>query len=133
MITGGKIAYVEARKESEDPAQGLNINIGLDEINCEGRNVNIKYTYVASYLGDTESKRVGYLKINGSITAEEDAKTVKEVSEKWKAEKILPPKFAELVLTTINYTCGSNGTLVVRPLNLSPPMIPPKIELTAKQ
>ncbi len=40
---------------------------------------------------------------------------------------------AELVLNAINYACGTNGTLVVRAINLSPPIVPPRIQLGPQQ
>jgi hypothetical protein len=122
MITGGKIFSVEAKRNSEDPIVGLSINIAIDDVISEGNELEIKYTYTADY-----AKNVGVLKIVGSITANEDH--AREIMTSWKKDKKLPEDFAEVVLNTINFTCGTNGTLVVRPINLSPPMVPPRIEL----
>ena len=69
------------------------------------------------------------MKIIGTLESKEDLKAAKEIESTWKASKKLPDAFAEIVLNTVNYTCGTNGTLVVRPVNLAPPLIPPKIEL----
>ncbi len=122
MITGGKIFSVEAKRNSEDPIIGLSINIGIDDVVNEGNDLEIKYTYTADY-----AKNVGMLKIIGSITASEEH--AREIMLSWKKDKKLPEDFAEVVLNTINFTCGTNGTLVVRPINLSPPMVPPRIEI----
>ncbi|MEW6329425.1 MAG: hypothetical protein AB1468_04870 [Candidatus Micrarchaeota archaeon] len=138
MITGGKLISVEARREKEDAVSGLSVNINLDSVAVKGNDVEINYTYVANYEDD-----VGYLKISGVLYATEDAKTAAEIAKSWpkeekgkegkeKAQRKLPDGFAEMVLNSINYTCGTNGILVVRPLNLSPPIMPPRIEL-AKQ
>jgi hypothetical protein len=122
MITGGKIFSVEAKRNSDEPIVGLSINIGIDDVTSEGSELNIKYTYTADY-----SKNVGFLKITGVITASEEH--AREIMLSWKKDKKLPEDFAELILNTINFTCGTNGTLVVRPINLSPPMVPPRIEI----
>lgn len=124
MIRGGKINAVEAKREKPGPIKGLSINIGLDDVRAEGKNITIEYTYNAKY-----EDAVGFLKIQGEIYAEEEAKKAKEIVKSWKDKKVLPEDFAELVLNSINYTCGTNGTLVVRTVNLSPPMIPPRITL----
>ena len=124
MITGGKITSVEAKRESDEPITGLSINIALDNVTVKGSEVEIKYTYTANY----ESK-VGMLKIIGVLNAKEDGKLAREIGDLWTKQKRLPDQFAEIVLNTVNFTCGTNGTLVVRAVNLSPPMIPPKIEL----
>ncbi len=122
MITGGKIFSVEAKRNSEDPIIGLAINISIDDVVAEGNDLDIKYTYTADY-----AKNVGVLKIIGSINANEEH--AREIMLSWKKDKKLPEDFAEIILNTINFTCGTNGTLVVRPINLSPPMVPPRIEL----
>lgn len=124
MITGGKIVSVEAKRDKDDPVTGLSINIGLDDLKVKGEDVEIAYTYTVSYAKD-----VGTLKICGVLYAKEASKKAAEISKSWKDSRRLPNDFAEIVLNTINFTCGTNGTLVVRPINLSPPMIPPKIEI----
>jgi hypothetical protein len=122
MITGGKIFSVEAKRNNEEPIVGLSINIGIDDVSSEGNDLEIKYTYTAEYAKD-----VGVLKITGIITATEEH--AREIVLSWKKDKRLPEDFAEVILNTINFTCGTNGTLVVRPINLSPPMVPPRIEI----
>jgi hypothetical protein len=122
MITGGKIVSVEAKRNSEEQITGLSINISIDDVVSEGKDLEIKYTYTADYAKD-----VGMLKIVGAIMANEEH--AREIMLSWKKDKRLPEDFAEVVLNTINFTCGTNGTLVVRPINLSPPMVPPRIEL----
>ncbi|MFH1447475.1 MAG: hypothetical protein ABIG39_01310 [Candidatus Micrarchaeota archaeon] len=122
MITGGKIFSVEAKRKNDEPITGLSINIGIDDVTSEGNDLQVKYTYTAEYAKD-----VGTLTISGAIMAQEEH--AREVVVSWKKDKKLPEDFAELILNTINFTCGTNGTLVVRPLNLSPPMVPPRIEL----
>lgn len=122
MIKGGKIQSVEAKREKEGPTKGLNINIGINDVKVKGSMLTIKYTYTANY-----EEGVGHLKIDGEIYAEEDK--AKDIVKEWEDTKNLPKDFAEIVLNTVNYTCGTNGTLVVRTVNLSPPMIPPRIAL----
>ncbi len=124
MITGGKINSVEAKRDKDDAISGLAINIGLDKVTVKGDDVTIAYTYTVAYADG-----VGSLKILGELYAKEEPKKATEISKSWSENRRLPNDFAEVVLNTINFTCGTNGTLVVRPVNLSPPMIPPKIEI----
>lgn len=74
---------------------------------------------------------VGVLRMSGALLSHEDGKTAKEISAGWAADRRLPDAFSELVLNAINFTCGTNGVLVVRPVNLAPPMVPPRIQLGA--
>ncbi len=124
MITAIKLTKVEAHRDKDDEVAGLNINISVDTVTAKGSEAVIVFSYTASYL-----ENVGELKMGGSITSKEDPKLIKEISERWEKEKKLPDAFAELILNAINYACGTNGTLVVRAINLSPPIVPPRIQL----
>jgi len=70
--------------------------------------------------------------MKGVIIAKEDAKLTREITEKWEKEKKLHDGFAEIILNAINYACGTNGVFVVRPVNLSPPIVPPRIQLSSE-
>jgi len=124
MIKGARIIEVQAKRDSMNPIEGLGINIALNEVTVKGNEITIKYTYTVKY-----EKNVGELKMTGEIFFEEDPKKIKDVEKQWKDKKTLPNDFAEIVLNSINYTCSTNGVLVVRSVNLSPPMIPPRIQL----
>ncbi|MFA5107932.1 MAG: hypothetical protein WC492_00145 [Candidatus Micrarchaeia archaeon] len=124
MITGIRIDSVEARREKNEDVKGLDVNIGIDDVKVSGPEVEIKFTYTANY-----QEGVGVLKMNGALLAHEDAKAAKDISSSWAKDKKLPDEFSEMVLNAINFTCGTNGVLVVRPVNLAPPMIPPRIQL----
>ncbi len=124
MITGIKISKVEAERKKDDEISGLNVNISVDAVAVKGADVNIKFNYAVTYAED-----VGELKMQGEVTSREDARMSKEIAERWANEKRLPDAFAELVLNAINYACGTNGVLVVRSVNLSPPIMPPRIQV----
>ncbi|MDE1798246.1 MAG: hypothetical protein KGH63_02480 [Candidatus Micrarchaeota archaeon] len=124
MITGIRISSVEASRTSDEEIKGLDINIGIEAVKVIGPEVEITFTYTATY-----QQNVGVLKMGGSILSHEDPKYAKEIADAWAKDKHLPDAYSELVLNAVNFTCGTNGTLVVRPVNLAPPMVPPRIEL----
>jgi len=124
MITGIRIDSVEAARQKNDDIKGLDINIGVDDVSIVGGDIEIKFSYIANYKDD-----VGYLKMKGSLFVHEDSKKTKEIESSWQSKKRLPNDFSEMVLNAINFTCGTNGVLVVRPVNLAPPMVPPKIQI----
>jgi hypothetical protein len=127
MITGGKIVYVEAKRDKEGPVKGLSMNVGIDDISTNGDQITIQYTFSVNY-----EDKVGQLKMSGLLFASEDRSRVKEIDDMWKKSKRMPEDFAELVLNTINYTCGVNGTFVVQPVRLSPPMQMPLVKVEMK-
>lgn len=124
MITGIKINYVEAKRDKDIDMTGLSVNIGIDNVVVTGSETKIDFNYGVNY-----AEGVGELKMKGSITAKEDDKLTKEIKDRWAKDKKLPDDFAEITLNAINYACGTNGVFVVRPVNLSPPIVPPRIQL----
>ena len=124
MITGIKLSRVEAHRDKDNEISGLSINISVDSVSVKNGEAAIGFSYSATY-----AEGVGELKIGGTVTSREDAKLSREISDKWEKDKKLPDAFAEMVLNAINYACGTNGTLVVRAVNLSPPIVPPRIQL----
>lgn len=128
MITGERIIEVSAKKESIENIKGLSINISIEDVKVDGENVELVYEYIASY-----QEKVGELKIKGIITAKEDKKLAKEIDSKWKKDKKLPDSYAELLLGAINYSGSANGTLIARVVNLTAPLIPPRIQLSKKE
>jgi len=123
VIKGGRITSVEAKREKIEPIKGLGINITIDDVKTSGNQITVSYTYTVNY-----EENVGKLTMKGEILLEEDEEKVKEIEKLWKSDKKkLPDDLAELLLNTINYVCGTNGTLVVKVVNLSPPMVPPRI------
>ena len=128
MITGIKIVKVEARRDKDEDMTGLNVNIGLDAVAVVNGEVAISFNYSVVY-----TEGVGEINMKGTITSKEDAKLTKEITTRWEKDKKLPDAFAEVILNAINYACGTNGVFVARPVNLSPPIVPPKIQLGPQQ
>lgn len=124
MITGIKITSVEARRDKDIDMTGLSVNIGIDGVTVAAGEAKIDFNYAVNY-----AEGVGILKMKGTITAKEDDKLTKEIKDRWAKDKKLPDAFAEITLNAINYACGTNGVFVVRPVNLSPPIVPPRIQL----
>lgn len=124
MITGGKIVQVEAKRDKEGAVTGLNINIGIDNLVVKGEEITLQYTFLVEY-----QEKIGHLKIVGELYASEEKEKAKGIEEMWKKTKKLPEDFAEMVLNTINYTCGVNGTFVVQPVRLTPPMQLPRVRV----
>ncbi len=129
MITGLKIASVEAKRESESEVKGLDINISIDGVRLEGQKVEVDFTYTATYRDG-----VGYLKMTGNVATQESSKMLGDIDRMWvreseKDKKKLPNEYAELILNAVNFACGTNGVLVVRPVNLAPPIMPSPIQI----
>lgn len=125
MIVGERIVEVSGKKEAPANIKGLAINISVNDTRVNGEEVEVDYEYLASY-----EEKVGTIKIKGTILAREDKKVAKDIAEEWKKSKKLPDIYAEMMLSAINYSGSANGTLVARVMNLTAPLIPPKIQLS---
>jgi len=124
MILGIKNTDVEVHRYNDEAIAGMTMNINMQEVKVNKQDVEIKFSYTIFY-----DKGVGMMKVDGILYAKEELKKAKEIETAWKNQK-LPPEFAEAVLNTINYSSGTEGTFFARPLNLAPPVVPPKIELS---
>jgi hypothetical protein len=124
---GVKLSYVEAKREKESLISGLNININIEDIKAINDDFAIDFTYNVTYADN-----VGYLKIGGTVYAKDTVAGAKKVEEGWRMEKKLPNDLAQPLLNLINFSSGVNGVFVARAVNLAPPLVPPRIEITTK-
>lgn len=124
MIKIIKLIEVFAVRKSDTDVDGLNINISIDDVVVHKEIITVHFTYIADYQNS-----VGELKIKGNLDYEEEIIKAAEVKILWREAKKLPDDLSEILLNAINYTCGTNGIFVVRPINLSPPIVPPRIEI----
>ena len=127
-IVGERIREISGRKQKSEQIKGLNMNIGIDDIRVNDKNIEIDYTYNVNY-----EEGVGNLGIKGTILAVEDSGLAKKISDEWKKNKKLPEEYMTVILSAVNYSGSANGTLLARVLNLAAPLIPPRIEISKPQ
>ncbi len=123
---GVRLDSVDAKREKDAPVKGVGININVEDIRATGKELMIEFVYTVTY------EEVGYLKMSGIVFANGEEKEVKEMEDKWKKEKKIAQEIAQPLLNLINYSSGINGVLVTRAINLAPPLIPPRIEVSGK-
>ncbi|MEM3364677.1 MAG: hypothetical protein QXS93_04175 [Candidatus Micrarchaeia archaeon] len=124
---GVKLNYVEAKREKDSLISGLNININIDDVKAVGDDIVMDFTYSVTYAED-----VGYLKVSGTVYAKDTTAGAKAIENGWRMEKKLPDDIAQPLLNLINFSSGVNGVFVARAVNLAPPLVPPRIEITSK-
>ena len=124
-VVGGRIVYVEVKKEMEEITTGLNINIQIEDAVVSKGFLNVKYRYTAQYKKD--DKDVGTLNVVGFIEFKEDSP--EKIIADWKKTKQFPDGFSRELLSSINYAVANNGTLAARAANLPAPLVLPKIEI----
>ena len=124
MITGVKINEVQAKRDSEDMITNMKFNINFDDVKINGENVEVMYTFVATYeSGEApKAKQIGELKIIGTILSKENKKDSDEISSVWKSKKTLPLAFAENIINLLNFECGARGTLLASSIGLLAPI-----------
>lgn len=122
MIVGGKITSVEARRDKDGESAALNMNVNIDDVTEKNGIVSVAYTYTVDY-----SPGVGSLRMTGLINFRGDEN--KEIMKAWREKKQLPGDIAEEFINSVTYAGSVNGTLVVRVLNLAPPIVVPRIRV----
>ncbi len=124
---GVRLNYVEAKRERDALISGLNININVDDVKAVNDDMMIDFTYSVNY-----ADKVGYLKVSGTVYAKDTVVGAKKVEDGWRMEKKLPNEIAQPLLNLINFSSGVNGVFVARAVNLAPPLVPPRIEITSR-
>ncbi len=127
MLVGERIKDVSGTKTKREAIKGLSINISINDVRINGRDVEIDYSYVANYDED-----VGKLEIKGTLVANEEEALAKNIEDSWKKDKKLPDDYMPMILSAINYSGSANGTLIARVVGLTAPLIPPRIQLAPK-
>lgn len=128
MIVGERILEISGTKDTSAKMKGLAINIAINDVKVKEENVEIEYSYTANY-----EEKLGKVSIKGILLAKEDKKLCKDIESEWKKNKKIPGDYAETILRAINYSGSANGTLLARVLNLTAPLIPPRIQLKKKK
>jgi hypothetical protein len=123
---GVRLDSVDAKREKDAPVKGVGININVEDVRGTGKELMISFVYSVTY------EDVGYLKMSGMVFANGTEEEVKEMEDKWKNDKKIAEDVAQPLLNLINYSSGINGVLVTRAINLAPPLIPPRIEVSEK-
>jgi hypothetical protein len=121
---GVQIDYVEAKREKEAVGAKIDINIDVDDVRANGEDIIVHFNYIANYEG------VGFLKVGGVVYARDTAASAKKLEATWKAERKFPQEFAQPMLNLINFSAGVNSVLVAKAVNLVPPLMPQRIEMT---
>jgi len=124
MITGIDISKVEATKGSKEAITNMKFNINFDDVKVSQDNVEVAFTFVASYEGGSQStpKPVGEIKVIGSVISKEAKKDIDDISDTWKNKKTLPLQFAENLINLLNFECGARGTLVAYSIGFVAPL-----------
>jgi len=125
MIVGERILEITGSKVPKGNIKGLNINISLEDVKMAEDNLEITYVYTANY-----EDKVGQIKIKGVLLSKEESKLAKNVVDTWKKSNKIPDDYASVILSAVNYSGSANGTLLARVLNLTAPLIPPRIQLS---
>ena len=128
MITGFSILNVEGKINSSDvlaKQRFPRLNINIDDVKADGPKLNIGYSFVADYHdGDAkDSKKVGFIKLTGTVEVTESKEEVSNVVKKWNADHVLPVQMAEDIINGLNFRCSATGTLVAYSLGLIPPLV----------
>lgn len=122
VISGGKLTYVEAKRNKDGLCGNYSVNVKINNAKKGKSGFSIGYSYTADY-----SDNMGHLKIEGEADVMGDG--WEKLYEEWEKEKKFNTKFSEVFLSYVAFIVAANGTLVVRPLNLTPPIPQVRLEI----
>ncbi len=123
-IVRGRITKINAEKVKDAPISGIELGVEFDDVKANGSNLEIWFTYHAVYKQD-----VGIISMSGFLMFEMDEPNVKRIVEKFQKEKEFDAPLAENIVNSINYKCGTEAILPAKVLDLTAPIVPPRIGL----
>jgi hypothetical protein len=123
-IVRGRITKINAEKVKDAPISGIELGVEFDAVKANGPNLEIWFTYHAIYKQD-----VGKISMSGFLMFEMDEPSVKRIADKFEKEKEFDPPLAENIVNSINYKCGTEAILPAKVLDLTAPIVPPRIGL----
>ncbi len=125
MILGGRITKMEAKRLEDNAVDGISLNINVKSVTNEKKIVKIDYESKIEY-----SPGVAELNVAGELVIEEEGeKQAKDAVEDFRKNKQLPEKLAEEVITAVNYSTTSVGTLMAFGIGLGAPINVPRARL----
>ncbi len=117
MILGDRVNKVEVEAKDRTKYEGLKINIKIEDVK-ETKDGKLEFYYTTAY----DYGPMGYMKISGTILAEEEKKERKRLLDSWKKNKSLPKDYLEKLLNVINFVDSAHGTIIARVVNIRPPI-----------
>lgn len=120
-----EVNYVEAKKQKEITIKSMDIYVNIDNMRIINKELIIDFIYNVKYEND-----LGYIKISGKVHVIDEQSRLKQLEEEWKKTKKIPNRLAEILLNVINFSAGVRGVFVSQAINLPPPLVPPRVQLT---
>ncbi|MFA6449815.1 MAG: hypothetical protein WCX65_10120 [bacterium] len=124
IIVRGRITKIDAEKFKDAPIAGIELGVEFDGVTSNGAFLEIKFTYHAFYKED-----IGRITMAGFLMFEMDEVTAKRMSDKFAADREFEPSFMESVVNNINYKCSTEAIFPAKILELTAPIVPPRIGL----
>ena len=128
-VTAIRFLKVDGEIMTEQNFEGMDINLAIDdvkELKAEGNrphSARIDFTYMVDYRPKMAKLHLkGYVLMSGE--------EVSQTASKWQKEKRLERKLTEDLTNLINFNSEINGVLVCKALNLMPPLLSARLEVT---
>ena len=105
--------------------KNIGVNITIDKVEIKADDLFVDFTYNVIY-----EPKVGHLMFRGNVAFTDSSSKLLEYKKHWEKTNMFPQSIMESLMNLINVTAGVNGVLVTRAINLAPPLVPPKLEVT---
>ncbi len=124
VVVRGRITSINAEKLKDGPITGIELNIEFDRVIANGRFLEVWFVYHARY-----KEEIGLITLGGFLMFDMEEETAKRIEKRFSESKDFEPGFAEAVINNINYKCSTDAIFPARILDLTAPIIPPRVGL----
>ncbi|VVB57098.1 Uncharacterised protein [uncultured archaeon] len=117
MITGIVINEVNAKVVRRQPIESFETKIQVQGASFTENAIAVGFRWDVLY-----APNISYLSMEGVVSLAEAPERIQQVMAQWQKEGSIPPEMVQELTNGINHYCTLNSALVVRPLDLLPPI-----------
>jgi hypothetical protein len=123
---GIRFYKVEAESTRDDNFTTVAVDLNINEMKMNAGDLRIDFTYAVDYQpGIASLKFYGYTLIGGARPE------LERIEKDWRKDKTLPKSLAEPLINVIAFNAETNGVLIAKAINIVPPLLAPKMEVSA--
>lgn len=125
MISGITIDSVDAKIYSRGRVESFNNEFRVQGAEFGEDFVEVTYVWDMIYSPD-----VGYLKLSGKAKYSDKKEKIASLRKIWESKGKIPQDFVQEITNGVNYFCTLNSVLLMRPMDVSPPISVPVVKST---
>lgn len=125
---GIRFYKVDAECKSDNRFTNVSVSMNITGIDkTKDDEMRITFEHTTEYKPD-----IARLRFEGLVLVGGKKNDLDGIISRWEKEKMLPKDMFEMLMNVIKYNAEANGVLVAKALNMAPPLLEPKVQVTPR-